>query len=261
MGTALQINGRTLSPVKDAAKATSYSRGYITRLAREGKIVASNVGTRWFVDFESLCNYEEASLLESAVRRNQLSEERRRERQLNTVADKLSKRQSSQVRNLKVKSMTIGGLVLALGLLGGVTGYKFWGSDITQSQINSISAKGSANTASTVDTALSNQAIPEVPVASGLVNAEYLVDEPKREVSQMDGVDMYGLLLLPVIGDKSTSLLDNVFSDPVNIQHNSDGTYSVVWLSDDGVESSHKIPFVLLPVESEVGASDEYHNI
>ena len=85
MQSILEINGKILFSIRDAAHATSYSRDYITRLAREGKIFASHVGRQWFVDVDSLQAYAEAVALEQEVRKQQLSEERKRERQLREV--------------------------------------------------------------------------------------------------------------------------------------------------------------------------------
>ena len=44
MATSIKINGVTLMPIKDAASSISYSRDYVARLAREGKIVAELAG-------------------------------------------------------------------------------------------------------------------------------------------------------------------------------------------------------------------------
>ena len=54
MSVTFEIDGKKLQSIKSAAKLTSYSRDYITRLAREQKIVASFIERKWFIDIESL---------------------------------------------------------------------------------------------------------------------------------------------------------------------------------------------------------------
>ena len=46
MSTSFEINNIALVPIKDAAKSVAYSRDYVARLAREKKIVASQIAFR-----------------------------------------------------------------------------------------------------------------------------------------------------------------------------------------------------------------------
>lgn len=64
---------------KEAAKIVGYSHDYISRLAREGQIIATRVGRQWHVDLSSLRGYIERNKLEQAARQEALREERRRE--------------------------------------------------------------------------------------------------------------------------------------------------------------------------------------
>ncbi|KXJ99765.1 MAG: hypothetical protein UZ19_OD1000263 [Parcubacteria bacterium OLB19] len=54
MSTQIEINGAQLIPLKEAAKRIAYSRDYLAKLAREQKIVATQIGRQWFVDMYSL---------------------------------------------------------------------------------------------------------------------------------------------------------------------------------------------------------------
>ena len=79
MSTTIKINGVTLVPIKDAATQISYTRDYVARLAREGKIVATQVGRQWFVDLTSLQNFSEEASAQEAARKLALRLERKLE--------------------------------------------------------------------------------------------------------------------------------------------------------------------------------------
>lgn len=82
MKDELYINGRTFSAVRLAATHVSYSKDYITRLAREHKIRAVHIGRNWYVDVDALVQYQEVQTLELAARNRQLKLQRKMEHDL-----------------------------------------------------------------------------------------------------------------------------------------------------------------------------------
>ncbi len=60
-------------PLSTAVTLVSYSRDYIGRLAREGKILAEQIDREWFVSRQSLINFFENSSLEESAKKKILS--------------------------------------------------------------------------------------------------------------------------------------------------------------------------------------------
>ncbi|MCA9359394.1 hypothetical protein KC926_04305, partial [Candidatus Kaiserbacteria bacterium] len=100
MTTTLEIDGKKFQTIKSVANKVSYSRDYITRLAREGKILATHVGRQWFVDLDSLNNYIDTTAKETEVRKKMLSEERKREQIIATAAQKKKDIQTRKAKTL-----------------------------------------------------------------------------------------------------------------------------------------------------------------
>jgi hypothetical protein len=57
MNKKIFLNGNTYIGSKDAGKLVGYSYDYVSRLAREGKVIAQKVGQSWFIDPESLQSF------------------------------------------------------------------------------------------------------------------------------------------------------------------------------------------------------------
>lgn len=66
----------------DAAKQFGYTNDYITRLAREKKIIAKRVGREWHVSPDSIRDFVAASASAKRAYAEKLREERRKEREL-----------------------------------------------------------------------------------------------------------------------------------------------------------------------------------
>jgi len=54
MSSSIQFQGKNYLSSKEAGSISGYTNDYISRLAREGKIDATRVGTQWFVEPKSL---------------------------------------------------------------------------------------------------------------------------------------------------------------------------------------------------------------
>ena len=79
MTSKVQLGSSQFISVKEAAVLVSCSRDYVTKLAREGKITASQNKRQWFVDENSLKNFFEFSQYEVEVRSKHLREIRKKE--------------------------------------------------------------------------------------------------------------------------------------------------------------------------------------
>ncbi|MFT7644497.1 MAG: excisionase family DNA binding protein [Candidatus Paceibacteria bacterium] len=241
----LEIDGIKLSPIKEAAAAVSYSRDYITRLARENKIVASYVGRQWYVSIDSLNKYIESVVLEKEIRKKKLSIERKRENILREVSKKKNKFTTKKARSLHVRAVATASLVLGFGLLSGVATHELFSvskssglqTQNTQvAQVSKIPAEVSLAAASESDYISSG--------ASEIVTTK--LTQKLRPLGEIQN----GILLLPNTPSSTVSVA-GVFSDKVVVKNLPDGTQVVVRVDQAGNAIGNTIPFVVVPVERE----------
>lgn len=114
----LYINGQNFVAVRIASRNVSYSKDYITRLAREQKIRAVTIGRTWYVDPVSLKQYGEIQTFESEIKRRQLQQQRRSELQLREQVSNLGT-SLSWVRVLLVPTL-VALLIIGVGFFSGV---------------------------------------------------------------------------------------------------------------------------------------------
>tara|TARA_B100000508_G_scaffold24443_1_gene17602 strand:- start:292 stop:987 length:696 start_codon:yes stop_codon:yes gene_type:complete len=227
MTGALEIDGKKLYPIKVAAGEVSYSRDYVTRLAREGKICASHVGRQWFVDLDSLRSYAELSIAEQDIRKKQLSDERKRERLVREAVKESNTLQLRRAKTLSVRAAVAAVMVMTTGSVAGLTGYHF------------LSYGESA------DRLLA--AVQEAGKANGQTGLDKAVEtDPSQSVATL-GVVEQGVLLLPA--STSTVAAEQLFSDEVELRELADGSKAVVQVDNNGLVVGDPIPFVKIPVK------------
>jgi hypothetical protein len=236
MASQIVIDGKALLPIRTAVNEVSYSRDYVTRLAREGKIAASLIGRQWFVDPQSLKNYEQQSHIESELRKTQLSEERKAEQLFNKTKldqENLVLATSSTVHG---RAVLMAGVVLCLGLVSGFLGQSF---------LPGLSAFN----ASQIISSQSLQAA--VGESSGIENTVLLEDLSSVVFSSKEVQDLVsaesGILILPSVGGVDSA---EVFSDEVLIKTASSGLQSAVLFDANSSETGREVPFVVVPVNS-----------
>lgn len=226
MANVLEIDRKKMHSIKLAAAESGYSRDHITKLAREQKIVAVQVGRSWYVDLDSLLQYAHVTQLEQQVKQKHLSESRRIERD---VADSLAKRHTTrarahakQVRRVKVTSATAAVLFAFM-----VSALGYFGSDLTSLAKQQIASAPSGITdpviSSTTNTFQSDQAFID-----GSVEVSYFAS------------DREAIILLPEMEDASTTTM---FSDPVEVVVDETGVSEVRLIGD-----ATGIPSVVVPI-------------
>jgi len=82
MSKSLEINGKEYQASAVVAREFGYTSDYVSRLARERKIEASQVGRQWFIEVASLREFISSSEKEKEIRSKKLREQRQQERQL-----------------------------------------------------------------------------------------------------------------------------------------------------------------------------------
>jgi len=232
MMTASVPQTTNLISAKAAADLIPYSRDYIARIAREGKITAVQIDRQWFVESTSLQNFYEQSLIEEEVRKRHLSKKRKLElevkEQYQTRLEQLQLRRSSGPLQAAI--------LAALVLFGGVSsGFLFLNGDsgtylatILGSQVSIV------------------RPVTPVVIVQGKTSVDYWVArdavETTRPLSLRDGI-----VLLPAEDTRVSLKVRDLFSDEVTVTLTSSST-GVIAVDQNGIKTT--MPFVRIPSES-----------
>jgi hypothetical protein len=244
MKSALEINGKQLAPIKAAAEATSYSRDYITRLAREEKIVASYIGRQWFVDVESLRRYAESTALDQEVRKRLLSDERKREQQLRLAVKQKHSTQMERTRKIPVHSLVASFLILGFGLTSGAFLYTVLPAHFSPEKFSLISDEVAQSVLATTANRMPAQtsgaaAVTRTTLAEQTPRTAIVTEQSLGDVSE-------GVLLLPAA--RGGQDVAELFSDTVAVRETRDGGQVVVLVDERGNQIGNPVPFVRVPV-------------
>lgn len=241
MTSSLDINGKKMHSIKYVSEHTGYSRDYVTKLAREQKVIASQIGRNWFVDLSSLEHYAGIMATEQKLRQQQLSEERKRERQVREAVEKKVLEQGQHRRHLARRSKVMAGGVLLLGL---ITGFALESLPTVSTEINRQVASaplleqvsGSAVAGADV-----------LPADSSVTEGLNFSHEAFRLSTLSESTQ--GILILP--NATSSGALDarELFSDEVEILTDENGVEFVARVDENG-EVLEKIPFVVVPINN-----------
>jgi len=242
MEAHVEIGNKKLYSIREASSQISYSRDYITRLAREGKIFASQIGRQWYVDLDSLSNYAEVSRIEADIRKAHLSAKRKQEQVFHSAKEQYEIIREKTAATAHKKAIAAAGSVLAVGLLAGVFGYSAF---MTQSSFNSVISQTTA-TNQYSQMAASAKAVPDTNVSDTATtrsgaNSESSAVETTESISE-------GILVLPYGVNTDPAA---VFSDEVRIYTAISGKQTAVLVDVNGVESDREVPFVLVPVKTD----------
>jgi excisionase family DNA binding protein len=246
MSSFIEIDGKKFQSVSDAARLTGYSRDYIGRLAREQKILATQVGRQWFVSVVSLQEYAKTAEREQKLRQQKLSLERKLERETTRrVEEKKRKVQiEKQRKTFRAKASAI--VVLALGVTLGVV--------LNSTSLATLGSK--KQIASAPQAEVFPPATGEFEVATGKTIEQVRFDsidfsQESVSIATLDG-DGVGVMLLPQGSDKTLTEAEmkNLFSDPIHLVKDEGGNQYVVRKTQDGREE--RLPFVVVPVTNSV---------
>lgn len=249
MSTQVEINGATFLPIKDASKLVSYSRDYVARLAREQKIVASQIGRQWFIDTTSLRNFAETAEIEQSVRKQQLSLERKREQTVKQEVVTIKKTTRGKVKLVKVRAQLAATLALGLGLMIG--GGVYTSSKLFPQETNTahLSAVGDISLAEELPVMAREELAAAKPQPTTLYSnvIEYPLFTDESDVRAMGTSSTQGILILPSEGN-ITTLEDtqNIFSDEVEVVFTESSSGVVEYVTAEGEVLSY--PFVSVPV-------------
>jgi hypothetical protein len=260
MSTTVEIDGVTLVPIREAALRVKYSHDYVSRLAREGKIIASQVGRKWFVDPVSLKNFSaEAEVLET-VRKEELRQERKRELMAKEALALLDEQVTARASKQRFDAYAVTAAAVCLGLLVGVgvyTATEFTGSSLIRSTVSAPAALPGHEVATVTAVDESPFRIIDEPkdvLVTTIMETAVFTD--KAEVVPMtDDRIGSGIVLFTEGKVTSEESVAAMFSDPVEVEFVGENNGTVTYSHGDGEVSEY--PFVLIPEEGEVDVTPE----
>ncbi len=260
MKESLEINGTKLVSIKQAATLVHYSRDYVARLAREEKIVASQVGRQWYVDVDSLRAFAAHSSLYDEVRKRELSATRKRELTAVEQLHSLRVATSTQVQAINTHALGVATGTLILGLFVGVWTYTFaFPMMSTTKQMPQIADVSRLTLEQDLEQSFAFLDEPEVfpqvndERASLLFTTvlEQPVFVPESTVTKLSA-EAVGILVFPSREGNEPATVQTIaggFSDPVEVTFADDGrTGSIVV---EGDLEGEVYPFVVMPIGSE----------
>lgn len=219
----------------EAVKLVSYSRDYVGRLAREGKILSQQIDKQWVVSRESLLNFYEQSSIEDSLKKRILSLSRKNDLE---VKDFYTNKVSSIIARRSISgnsSLALAVFIMCGGLLGGVflhAGVRTLASNPTANFAQVLSAiEFTPNTASVVTGTAFNQ---------GLFS-DVMVEEMTEKIPMKGGV-----VLFPTLAPGDADMVETLFSDEVSVVVT--GT-TTGFVRAEG--SDLELPFVRIPQTSQ----------
>ena len=263
MSTQVEINGEIFLPLKDAAKQVSYSKDYVAKLAREQKIVATQIGRQWFVDTISLKNFAEISLLELSVRKQQLSRQRKSEQVVKQEVKEVKKLIKSKGKTIRLQAQLVAVFVLCFGLLAGAGIYTT--TTFFPSQTSSLARLGAVAPSKNI---LKNESVTETilnpsnqennfeiaePQATTLFTSvsQYPVFADEAETKALSLENSEGIFLLARRGDMSNKEeVENLFSDEVTVRFTEQNNGVISYERSEGEVA--EFPFVSVPSTNKV---------
>jgi hypothetical protein len=236
MSSAVQLGKAQLIPVKEAAEFVPYSRDYVARLAREGKVVAVQIDRQWFVDVISLQNFFAHATIEEEVRKRHLSSKRKRDLEVkevyqNHLAAIAAKRSRlSRVAFLQTCFVLLCGFGTGLFFISA----NEWGDAVhVQSLAQVFLRKPAVQTASVA----AKNVLPTTTLQA--VDAHVYVTDESLDVRR-------GIVVLPD-AEAGAGAVEDFFSDPVTVEMTSTTTGEI-----RNSVSNETIPFVKVPNKTSV---------
>ena len=246
MSTSLETDRKKFESVSVAAARVGYSRDYITKLARDQKIAAVQIGRQWFVEVKSLQEYATQSLLEQKVRQQELSEIRKAEREATLQKTEAEKIPTPFLERVTQQKSSVA-MLLLLGVAGAYSLVHF--SQLATSSNNNAQVAGSEiisefqNVETDYEIAVGTTVSAQEPVP---VTIDF-----SQESVRLSDIENFenGILLLPYATSSDVVAPERLFSDKVKILTDENGQKYVVRV-DEQNEVVSEIPFVVVPVEA-----------
>lgn len=236
MSVSLELDDQHLVPVKQAASLVPYTRDHITRLAREGKIVAAQINRQWFIDTVSLTRFYESAQHEEVIRKERLRVARKRELEVAQLHREALAQIDAQMPVQRATSHRQAVAVVVCGLCVGA-------------MIFAVSSQLAPTTkVATVAQAPQFMSAELAPEATHVSSVAGTFEARERSESTRPLSLEGGIVLLPQMASSSTSTVAGFFSDAVEVEMLTD-TAGVIRAPQLGTDV--EMPFVRVPQGTE----------
>jgi hypothetical protein len=257
MSSTFVLQDRELKSIRVAAYAVGYSSDYVTKLARDQKIFAVQVGRKWYVDQRSLEEYARTSAIEQKLRQQKLGDERRASLLARGFIDRKNTRKDLFTKRGLSRSVFATALVVSLGIGLGATvaTYKIDEFLYRSSTLSPLALLGDLTASKIIQNAalpLSGPLGEEFNLNGKIKKENQLTDNVTNSVTFENSVQTKSfadrkeaLVLLPKENSEKIEVAA-FFSDPIDIGYDQEGkrVVSVV----HGSSTNADIPFVVVPV-------------
>ena len=245
MALVQHISEKKYLSAREAAKLAGYTSDYVTRLAREEKVKAKHEKNQWWIEAESLKLFSLHAEAEKRARKDQLREERLRERAalLKNEADESITAGVAESRNTALAET--GALVACVFLFANIFWFSFE-SDLNTNQL--FSGIGH------IGNQLSEAVVEPIPnffsqVASFafVENGESVDVERNAAATHADAENFQGVVIFEeTVTDERIAEVRDSFSDEVEVRFEGDdiGVVTPVFKEREGDDYR----FLLVPV-------------
>ena len=257
MSSSIQFQGKQYLSSKEAGSISGYTNDYISRLAREGKIDATRVGTQWFVEPKSLDAFLQNALKVREARKEMLRAERKKERTTFALpGTPVLARAMSMPSPLSARPFDFSGEHSAahqtalLAVLSGVALATIFvllpttiSSQNTASLVSGVQRLGSV--------ASLNFELPYFSVLEDMISLRWfggLFAVTEVPASQSAAGDLEGIVVMPsTTPEKTLAAVRNSFSDNVEVSLDKGGRSGVIKpVFKEGVGNTYR--FVMVPL-------------
>jgi len=123
----MMVNGKEYVPSAEIAAQFGYTSDYVSRLAREGKIVAANINRKWFIQEQSLKDFSALAESEKEERSIHLKQQRKIERLMHV--QEIQKHKKKEKMHIHI-ALTQSLAVVLCGFFAGLLGWVASGSNL-----------------------------------------------------------------------------------------------------------------------------------
>ncbi len=246
MPTEIVLDKTKLLPIKTAAELVPYSRDYVARLAREGKVVAVQTDRQWFVDGESLKKFYDQSVIEDEVRKRHLSLMRKAELEVKEVY----RERLEAIAHTRTKKQQYTVLQAALVVVCGL------GAGVFISSGAGYLAQLSVATPAQVAQSLTDDSVDQLTLEVHDVK-DWVEESNLSEVTEPLSLKG-GIVLLPISGGVSATATAELFSDEVTIAMVSTTTGVIRSVQGDTVT---EMSFVRIPDGAQAKITEPVSNV
>lgn len=246
MAQSLTVNGKEYLPSNELALRHNYTPDYIAKLARDEKILATQIGRTWFIEPTSLESFLHQTQIEKNIRKEELSRQRKIEHSLHQKTERPPKLGSP------ISAVLQTALIALCGLFVGGLGYVATDAGLGAEEFAlGIEHNARAIVSGIFHSDFERSGNTQVAASAESVSVTKRADVPVLRFTQLPEFPPREPIASSTSAELDALEIATEFSDEVRIQEHDDGVRLIVpvFRSGDGRE------FFLSPV---VADQNEY---